>query len=56
MLHKLKEKTIDFCLKLIDFLVKLIILCACECWGDSLKRDFFAKKIKKFYVSIYKQI
>ena len=51
-----KEKTIDVYLKLIDFLVKPIILYACECWGDSLKKDCFANKIEKFYVSIYKQL
>ena len=56
MLHKSKEKTIDVYLKLIDSLVKPIILYACECWGDSLKKDCFANKIEKFYVSIYKQI
>ena len=56
MLHKSKEKTIEVYLKLIDSLVKAIILYACECWGDSLKKDCFANKIEKFYVSIYKQI
>ena len=44
-----KEKTIDFYLKLVDSLVKPIILYACECWGDSLKKDCFTNKIEKFY-------
>ena len=56
MLHKSKEKTIDVYLKLINSLVKPIILYACECCGDSLKKDYFANKFEKFYVSIYKQI
>ena len=56
MLHKSKEKTVGTYLKLIDSLVKPIILYACECWGDSLKRDYFANKIEKFHVSMYKQI
>ena len=56
MLHKLKEKTIDVYLKLIGSLLRPIILYACECWGDSLKKDCFANKIEKLYVSIYKQL
>ena len=36
MLHKSTEKTLKFYLKLIDSLVKLIILYACECWRNSL--------------------
>ena len=56
MLHKSKEKTIDVYLKLIESLVKPIILCACESWGDSLKKECFTNKNEKFYVSIYKQL
>ena len=56
MLHKSKEKTIDVYLKLINSLVKSIILNACECWGDSLKKGCIPNKIEKFYVSVYKQI
>ena len=56
MLHKSKEKTIGVFLKHIDSLVKPIILYACECWGDSLKKDRFANKIEKIYVSIYKKL
>ena len=56
MLHKSKEETIGVYLKLIDSLVKPIILYACECWVDSLKKDCFTNKIEKFYVSIYKQV
>ena len=56
MLHKSKEKIIAVYLKLIDYLVRPTILYACECWGDSLKKDFLANKIEKFHVSIYRQI
>ena len=54
MLYKAKEKTIHIYLKLIDSLVKSIILYACKYWGDSLKIDCFANKNKTFYASIYK--
>ena len=56
MLHKSKEKPIDVYLKLIDYLVRPIVLYACESWGHSLKKEFFANKIGMFYVSIYKQL
>ena len=56
MLHRSKEKTIDVYLKLIDSVVKPIILHSCECWGDSLKKDCFTIKIERFYVSTYKQL
>ena len=56
ILHKSKEKTVDTYLKLIDSLIKPIILYACESWGDSLKKEFFANKIEKFHVSMYKQV
>ena len=55
-LHKSKQRTIDVYLKLIDSLVNPIILYACECWRYSLKKDCFANKIEKFYMSIYKQL
>ena len=50
MLHKSKGITIDVYLKLIESLVKSIILYVCECWRDSIKKDYFANKIEKFYV------
>ena len=50
MLHKSKEKTIDVYLKLIDSLAKPVILYACECWGDSLKKDCFTNKTESIYV------
>ena len=56
MLPKSKEKTIDIYLILIDSLIKPVILYACDCWGDSLKKDCFTNKIEKFYVSICKQL
>ena len=56
MLNKSKEKTIATYLKLIDSLVKPIILYACECWGDSQKKDIFANKIEQFHMSMCKQI
>ena len=56
MLNKSKEKTIDTYLKLIDSLVKPIILYACECWGDSLKKENFSNKIENFHLSMCKQV
>ena len=51
-----KKKTINVYLKLIDSLVRPIILYACEWWGDSFKKHCFTNKIEKFYVSINKQL
>ena len=56
MLSKSKEKTVSTYFKLIDSLVKPVILYACECWGDSLKKDVFANKIEQFHMSMCKQI
>ena len=56
MLSKSKGKTIGTYLKLVDSLVKLVILYACECWGDSMKKEFFANKIEQFHMSMCKQI
>ena len=53
MLHKSKGITIDVYLKLIESLVKSIILYVCECWRDSIKKDYFANKIEKFYVFLH---
>ena len=36
--------------------MKPVILYACECWIDSMKKEIFAKKIKKFHMSVCKQI
>ena len=56
MLQKSKEKGVDTYLKLFDSIVKPIITYACECWGDSLKKDVFANKIESFHTRICKQI
>ena len=56
MLNKSKEKTIGTYLKLIDSLVKPIILYACESWGDSLKKGVFSNKIEQFHISMCKQV
>ena len=56
MLHKSKEKTIHTYLKLTNSLVKPVVLYACECWGNSLKKDYFSNKVEKFRMSMYKQI
>ena len=39
----------------LDSVVKPFIPHARECWGDSLKNDYFAKKIDQFHQSMYKQ-
>ena len=56
MLHKSKEKSTNFYLKLTDSLVKPIIVYDWEFWGDSFKKDCLANKIEKIYWSIYKLI
>ena len=47
MFSKLKEKTIGTYLKLANSLVKPVILYACECWDDSIRKEIFANKIAK---------
>ena len=56
MLSKSKEKIIGTYLKLVDSLVKPVILYACECWGDSMKKEIFGNKIEQFHMSMCKQI
>ena len=55
-LSKSKEKTIGTYLILVNSLVKPVILYACECWGDSMKKETFANKIERFRMSMCKQI
>ena len=55
-LSKSKEKAIGTYHKLVDSLVKPVILYACECWGDSIKKEIFANKIEQFDISMCKQI
>ena len=50
-----KEKTIGVYLKLIDSLIKPITLYTCECWEDSLKKDYFANKIENFIYQLTKR-
>ena len=56
MLRKSKEKAIGTYLKLVDSLVKPVILHACDCWGDSMKKEILASKFEQFLMSICKQI
>ena len=56
MLSKSKEKTIGTYLKLVDSLVKPVILYAYECWSNSMKKEIFAKKIEQFHMTMCKQI
>ena len=56
MLSKSKEKAIRRYLKLVDFLVKPVILYAYECWGDSMKKEIFTNEIEQFRMSMCKQI
>ena len=47
-----KGKSIGTYLKLVDSLVKLVILYACECCDDSLKKEILANKIEQFHISM----
>ena len=38
-------------LKPLDYLVILLV---CECWGNSMKKEIFANKIKQFLVNMQK--
>ena len=51
-----KSKEISIYLKLVDSLVKPVILYTCECWGDSMKNEIFANKIEQFHMSMCKHI
>ena len=51
-----QEHIIKTYLKLFDSIIKPIVTYACECWGDSLKKDIFANKIESFHSGICKQI
>ena len=54
MLSKSKEKTTGTYFKLVDSLVKPVILYACEFWDDSMKKEIFANKIEQFNISMWK--
>ena len=47
-LQKSKAKTVKTYLKLIDTLIKPIILYDCEAWGDIRTKKLFENKIEKF--------
>ena len=51
-----KEKTISTYTKMIDSLIKPILLYSCEVWGDILSKKLFENKIEKFHLSMCKQI
>ena len=51
MLNKSKERTIGTYLKVAYSLAKPVILHACECWGDSMKKEISANKIEQFHVN-----
>ena len=55
-LQKSKNKSTSTYLKLIDSLIKPIILYACECWGGDESKDLLKTKIEKFHLSMCKQI
>ena len=55
MLGKPKEKPNGTYLNLIEFLLKQVILYACECWGDSMKKNF-ANKFGQFHLSMCKKM
>ena len=54
-LQKFKAKTVKTYLKLIDTLIKPIILYACEAWGDIRTKKLFENKIEKFQLYMCKQ-
>ena len=37
-------------LKLVDSLVKPVILYACECWSDSQRKDIFVNRTEQFHI------
>ena len=43
-------------LKLVDSLVKPVILYACECWSDSQRKDIFVNRTEQFHMSMCKKI
>jgi len=51
-----KEKTVKTYIKLIDSLVKPIMLYACETWGDITTKKLLESKVEKFHLSMCKQI
>ena len=55
-LQKSKAKTVKTYLKLIDTLIKPIILYACEAWGDIRTKKLFENKTEKFHLSMCKQV
>ena len=60
MISKSEEKTVQTHSKLVDSLIKPILLYACESWGDSKNdisnKDIFNNKIEKFHLPMCKQI
>ena len=58
MLLKSKGKTVNTYLKLINSIIKpiIIMLYACECWGNSLKKGLFNDEIEKLHLSICNQV
>ena len=53
---KSKEKTYRTYLKLIDTLVKPVMLYSCEVWGESFFQKEFKSKIERFHLAMCKQI
>ena len=57
MLDKSKEKTFSTQLKLMHSIIKPILLYACECWRDSLTKNYlFCNKVEKFHLNMCKGI
>ena len=54
-LHKVKEKTVNIYLKLLNTLIKPVVLCAYECLGNHSRKNTY-KKVKKVLISICTQI
>ena len=55
-LHRSKEKSIHTYTKLIDSLIKPILLYSCEAWGDTTLKKPFESKTEKLHLSMCKQV
>ena len=53
---KSKEKTVHTYTKLIDSLIKPVLLYACEVWGDLPSKKLYENKVERFHLSMCKQV
>lgn len=55
-LMKSKEKTVHTYTKLIDSVIKPVLLYACEVWGDLPSKKLYENKVERFHLSMCKQV